>query len=95
MRHHVQAKPSGASTISRVGCSFEGQAWQSPMTPHRSDQGGGEGDESVGCSDRVQQTKGYTVTGYYCAEDYSPDDVQQPPRGPIKVHTYCTADAVW
>ena len=30
VHHGVQASPSGASTIPRVGSSFEGQAWQSP-----------------------------------------------------------------
>ena len=54
MHHGVQAKPSGASTISLVGCSFKGKRGSG-------DQGEDEGEESVGCLDRVQQTKGYTV----------------------------------
>ena len=74
--------------------SFEGQAWPSPGDQP---EGGDEGEESVGCCDRVQQTKGYTVqktTAQLETED-SEDDVQQAPSAPIKVLTCSAADTVW
>ena len=62
----------------------------------RGDQGEDEGEESVGCHDRVQQTKSYTVPKTAALETvYSEDDVQLAPRAPIKVLKCCAADAVW
>ena len=55
--------------------------------PRRGDQGEGEVEESGGCRDRVQQTKGYTVpkTAAQLETVDSEDDVQQAPRGATKV----------
>ena len=61
------------------------------------DQGEDEGEESVGCSDRVQQTKGYTVqkTTAQLETVDSEDDVQPASRAQIKVLTCHAADTVW
>ena len=91
----VQAKPSGASTISLVGCSFKGKrASDSPLC---GDQGQDEGKESVGCLDRVQQTKGYTVqkTTAQLETVDSEDAIQQAPHGRNKVLKCLSGDPVW
>ena len=64
--------------------------------PRRGDQGEGEGEESGGCRDRVQQTKGYTVpkTAAQLETVDSEDDVQPAPRGPNKVLKCLSADTV-
>ena len=61
--------------------------------PRRGDQGEGEGEESGGCRDRVQQTKGYTVpkTAAQLETVDSEDDVQPAPRGANKV-VKCVAE---
>ena len=62
----------------------------------RGDQGEDEGEESGGCSDRVQQTQGYTVlktTAQLETVDLE-DDVQPAPCGPDKVLKYFSADTV-
>ena len=66
--------------------------------PLRGDQGEDEGEESGGCSDRVQQTQGYTVlkttvTAQLESVD-SEDDVQQAPRCPNNVLKCRSADTV-
>ena len=65
--------------------------------PRRGDHREDEGEESVGSSDRVQQTKGYTVprTTAQLETVDSEDDVQPAPCGPNKVLTCCATDAVW
>ena len=92
MHHGVQARPSGTSTIPWFGSSFEGQAWPS----RRVDQGEDEGEESVECRGRVQQTKGYTVpkTSAQLETVDSEDDAQPAPRAPTKVLTCCAPHAV-
>ena len=66
-------------------------------SPRRGDQGEDEGEESVGCCDRVQQTKGYTVqeTAAQLETVDSEDDVQPALRAPIKVLMCRAADTVW
>ena len=62
------------------------------------DQGENEGEESGGCSDRVQhwQTQGYTVqkTTAQLETVDSEDDVEPAPRGPNKVLKCRSADTV-
>ena len=60
------------------------------------DQGEGEGEESGGCSDSVQQTQGYTLlkTTAQLETVDSEDDVQQAPRGQNKVLKCRSADTV-
>ena len=68
--------------------------------PRRGDQGEDEGEESVGCRGRVQQTKGYTVQKTSAASSAqlepvdSEDDALPAPRAPNKVQTRRAADAV-
>ena len=64
--------------------------------PRRGDQGEDEGEESVGCRGRVQQTKGYTVpkTSAQLETVDSEDDAQPAPRAPTKVLTCCAPHAV-
>ena len=64
--------------------------------PWRGDQGEDEGEESGGCSDRVQQTQGYTVpkTTAQLETVDSEDDVQPAPHSPNKVLKCLSADTV-
>ena len=60
------------------------------------DQGEDEGEESCGCHDRVQQTKGYTVlkTAAQLETVDSEDDVQPAPHGANKVLKCLSDDTV-
>ena len=64
--------------------------------PRRGDQGEDEGEESGGCSDRVQQTQGYTLpkTTAQLETVDSEDDVQPAPHSPNKVLKCLSADTV-
>ena len=94
--HHglLDAKPSGASTISRLGLHSRGKRGH----PRHGDQGEDEGEESVGSRDRVQQTKGpsYTVPKTRAQPETvdSEDDAQLAPRASNKVLTCRAAYAV-
>ena len=65
--------------------------------PLHGDQGEDEEEDSVGCSDRVQQTQGYTVpkTTAQLETVDSEDGVQQTPSAPIKVLTCRAFETVW
>ena len=62
--------------------------------PLHGDQGEDEGEESGGCSVRIQQTQGYTVPKTVAQLETvdSEGDVQPAPRGPNKVLKCCSAD---
>ena len=63
----------------------------------RGDQGGDEGEESVGSRDRVQQTKAYTVPKNVAQLETvdSEGDIQLAPSAQNKVLMCYAADAVW
>ena len=70
-------KPSLVVPPQYLGLGFHSRGKRG--SPLRGDQGEDEGGQSVGCSDRVQQTKGYTVpktTAQLETVDLE-DDVQQ------------------